>query len=213
MAERLQLRAYNATSIDTFKDALVAAVKETGGRIEWNTHPSGLAVDCRTAHQNHIHTLFIPYLGGIEHQIATALGVKLAEPWIELFIQEGTIWEYMLYEADTCIDIFSVAPEYWSNDDNVIRLRRGDSRLLSETWAVPIDKLRRYLVNWQMREIDEDTFEFRLTGKAYSDDYFEYGTFNQVFDFLRVLGGSGPYELVGWRESARSLHQFRHITR
>lgn len=97
----------------------------------------------------------------------TGVGRELDAAWITLFVQEGAIWEYALYRGDRCLDRFIVAPEYWDDSARFIAQRGGNPGVLSEAWGVPIERLQRYLVNWQMRDIDDDTFEFGLTGKAY----------------------------------------------
>jgi hypothetical protein len=135
--------------------------------------------------------------------LLTGVGRELDAAWITLFVQEGAIWEYALYRGDRCLDRFIVAPEYWDDSARFIAQRGGNPGVLSEAWGVPIERLQRYLVNWQMRDIDDDTFEFGLTGKAYPEDRFDYGNFNQVFDFLRVLGGADPTNtLAGARQHA-----------
>lgn len=42
-----------------------------------------------------------------------------------------------------------------------------------------------------MRHIDEDTYESVLRGKAYPDDRFEYGQYDQLFDLLDKLNHTG----------------------
>ncbi len=172
--------------------ALESVLKGKGGRISWDGEARRPAVDCRIAHTATVQSIYLPYLGGFEHELLTSVGRELDVSWIVLFAQEGSIWEYALYRGDRCVNRFSVAPEYWDDSTEFVDQRRGDPRLLAETWGVPIESLRRYLVNWQIADADNDTFEFGLTGKAYPEDRFAYGDFNQVFDFLRALGGEDP---------------------
>ena len=152
------------------------------------------------------------------------LGRKSGLPWIELRIQEGAIWDYALYQGDQCVDLFSVCPQYWSDppqltvfsygsslkrmvfeafgsrryDDMDERLAewKGKPAVLAELWGLPKARIERYLVNWGIAtDPKEHTFQFTLSGRAYPDDQFEYGNYEQFFDMLRVLGGKEPLDL------------------
>ncbi len=205
MGERLRLNAFKNVEEAAFRDKFEKILVERGGRIFWNEQSRGSAVDCRTAGNGGIQTLYVPYLGGVEHELLTSLGRELGGPWIALFVREGSLWEYQLYQRDECIDTFSVAPEYWDDTPSFVTMHSGNARLLAEVWGVPYERIHRYIVNWKLVEIDDDTSEFRLRGKAYPEDQFKYGDFNQVFDFLRALGGSDPLNLNAGAK-AHALH-------
>ncbi|MCE9611872.1 MAG: hypothetical protein K8R23_16870 [Chthoniobacter sp.] len=206
MGARLQIGVFRECDRSRFELALETVAKELGVRITLDEAPSPPAKDCRTAHAQGVQSIYLPYLSGVEHQLITGLGRKLDCAWMMLYLQEGSIWEYRLYRADRCLDNFSVAPQYWTDSKEFTAQRRGNPRLLSETWGTPVEELQRYIADWQMRDIDDDTFEFALKGKAYPHDRSDYGAPNQVFDFLQALGGMDPLNiLAGARQHALYL--------
>jgi len=111
MGERLQFSAFRDPDKDRFCLALEHVLKGKGGHIAWDEEPRHPSIDCRTAHTADVQSIYVAYCGRFEHDLLTGIGLELDAPWITLFIQEGTIWEYILYRGDRCLDCFSVAPE------------------------------------------------------------------------------------------------------
>jgi hypothetical protein len=73
-----------------------------------------------------------------------------------------------------------------------LRRWRGDAQKLAALWQLPVERIDRYIVQWGLYAIDEDTFDYRLKGKAYPTDRFNYGNPDQMDDFLKALGGEFP---------------------
>ncbi len=142
-----------------------------------------------------VHTLYLGRESGTGQRIAREIGLRLTIPWLHLLIGEDTTWEYQLYQGSACLDKFSVCPQYWDDDPNFIAEHRGNPDLLAAAWSIPKERIVNYLVNWQMRDLDDATFEFMLSGKAYETDRFSYGEIWQMFDFLNALGGKDPVNL------------------
>ena len=206
MGKRFQLNVFRERDQDRFRQAIESVLGEKGSWISWDEAPNRPAADCRTAHAAEVQSIYVADLGGFEHELLLGLGRELGGVWITLLVQEGAIWEYMLYHRDQCIDRFSVAPAYWDDSAEFAAKRRGNSTLLSEMWGVSLDLIPRCLVDWQMGETGEGVLEYGRRGKAYPGDRFGYRDFNQVFDFLRALGGSDPTNcLAGARQHALFL--------
>lgn len=197
MGERLTLWAYRC-NLNGFERALEAAVTTFRCKILWGRKPEREEHDCRIASTVSVQDLYLDYMGGLEQKIAESVGRTLDVPWIVLMISEGSLWEYVLFHGASCIDRFSVAPEYWDDDPDFISLHRGNSELLARTWGVPKVAIDRYLRNWGMRNLVDDEFEFTLHGKAYETDKYQYGDIWQMIDFLHALGGKDPTNILAY---------------
>jgi hypothetical protein len=94
------------------------------------------------------------------------------------------------------VDTFSAAPEYWKEPDDIteeyLRRWRGDPQKLAALWRLPLDRIERYIIQWGLHAVDEDTFDYRLKGKAYPAYRHEYGNPDQMYDCLKALGGEFP---------------------
>lgn len=203
MGERLQLRVYRGPTEAEFRRLAAEAARQHRGVITWDSPGDG-DHDLRTAHRNRIHTVYLPSQGGVESAFCETIGELADCPWIELRIQEGTLWDYVLLKGLQLIDQFSVCPQYWDGGaifDESLRTWQGNPETLSQLWEIPVGAVSRYLVNWGYNH-DEDSDMFGLNGRAYPSDEFEYGDYQQMWDFLRVLGGESPthqHSLV-WRQ-------------
>jgi len=194
MSTRLELRLFRESDPAAFLAALERAALEQGGKITWNTAGKGKE-DLRVSSRGSVHSLYVPYQDRA-YQFCLEAGRCLNCPWIEIRIQEGSLWDYALYRGAELADKFSVAPEYWEDPDDVtddyLHAWRGKPEVLSKLWGLPLSAVDRYLVSWGFHLVDEDTSEFRLKGKAYPEDKYEYGNPDQMYDVLRVLGGEFP---------------------
>lgn len=195
MAQRFKLRLYKGPSGSTMRQVMSDVALSLGGAITWSKPASGVQ-DLRMAHVGDVHTLDIPYQGGIEFLFCKDVGSRLGGSWLELRIQEGSIWDYALYRGGKMLDKFSVCPQFWEGgelDAKEMEAWKGKPAVLAEAWGLPVDGIRNYLVNWGYRN-RPDTFDFELKGKAYSTDEHSYGNYEQFFDVLNVLGGKEPME-------------------
>jgi hypothetical protein len=196
MGTSLQLRVYRSDSTEAFREAVVQAAATLHGSLTWAQSGRGPA-DLRLSSKGCTHTLYIPYQA-LSFPFCQEIGCILDAPWIEIRIQEGSLWDYTLYRGAECVDRFSVAPEYWLEPkaitEDYLREQRGNPQKLSTLWDIPVERIERYLVSWGFYVVDEDTFAFRLKGKAYETDRFEYGNPDQMDDFLKALGGEFPME-------------------
>jgi hypothetical protein len=179
---------------DDFHQVIDRAVMKLGGSIIWGREGEG-DQDFRLQSIESTHTLYLPYQPG-DYQFLTHLGQLSGLPWIELRIQEGTLWDYALYQGNECIDLFSVCPQYWHGgqiDQDEFTRWQGRPELLAKVWGLPVEKVKNYLVNWGYQIVpDTGLFQFQLRGKAYPDDEYSYGEYEQFFDVLRTLGGIEP---------------------
>ena len=191
MSSRLILRLYKCADEMRFHEAVLMAAKAMSEPMRWG-YPTAPRDKIESAYQDGVHTTFVPWQQH-EYAFSAELGHILDVPWIELRIQESNHWDYTLYHGKECLDDFSTCPQYYEDDEEHLKLKRGQPQILSKTWGIPLDRIERYLVNWGTR-INRKTKEeeFVLKGKAYPDDEFEYGDYEQYFDVLRVLSGKWP---------------------
>ena len=192
------LRLYKGTEAATFREEMSRAAETVGGSIKWNVPHARPDEDLRLAHNNDVHTVYLPYNEDLHLVYFQELGRRLRLPWLEIRIQDGSIWTYTLYRGKEVLDTFSVCPQYWDADQTApaeLEEWQGKPDVLSKAWNLPIERVEKYLVNWGYRDQpDSNFFEFRRTGKAYPTDEHPYGDYEQFFDVLKVLGGVEPRE-------------------
>ena len=208
MGMRYTLRLFKGNTPVEFRDAMQAIAESVNAVLTWN-HTD--AYDMRLAHSGDVHTLYIPYQDGSDTFFCEALGKRLAIPWMELRIQEGSLWDYSLCDGGIGVDNFSTLPQYWledpeNPDPEYMNQWKGDALVLARLWNLPVNRIDKYLVNWGYRidPSDPDIFHCDLTGKAYPTDRAPYGDYEQFFDFLRALGGTEPIERHSLRLPPRS---------
>jgi hypothetical protein len=204
MAERNTLRIFKGPSKDQFRQTAEAVAKRYGGLIEWNASPDDDWLHFFVSHNDTIHTALLPYVrDAADYLFCKKLAVELNVPWIQLRIQDGTLWDYSLYSAGKHLSNFSTLPEYWGEDDEWNQTQRGDPQLLATIWGIDRHRIERYLLPWgfQLRE-EAGTFETTRKGKAYDEDKYPYGDIWQMHDFLRAIGGIDPYDF--------SINEFQH---
>lgn len=194
MSTRFELRLFRGGTAESFRETLAQAASSLGGAITWDQHGSGES-DLRFFSRGEVHSLYIPYQN-LAFPLCREIGRILDCPWIEIRIQEGSLWDYALYQGTECIDTFSVAPEYWEEPGDIteddLRRWRGDPQKLAISWQLPVASVERYIVSWGFHIVDDDTCAFRLKGKAYPNDKYEYGDPDQMYDLLKKLGGEFP---------------------
>jgi hypothetical protein len=190
MGERNSVFVFKGPTLDEFRDAMSLVVEQLGGRLEWDARPSPAHAPVTTSHNDNTHAAYIHPKG---YEIAMRMGTRLACPWINVRIQEGSLWDYSLYEANRSIDDFSTLPEYWNDDVTWQATRRGNPELLANCWQIEQSRIENYLRPWGFKlDEDEEVFKALLRGKAYPTDRHEYGDIWQMTDFLRALGAHDP---------------------
>ena len=139
--------------------------------------------------------------------------------WMELRIQEGSLWDYSLYRGDAHLHNFSTWPTYWDTDRQFVESQRGNVDQLVQSWGCEKQRVANYLRQWKEKfhwysyplgwikwlysppiVMSTGHWYFRLFnpiellphGKAYDSDEHEYGDIWQVLDFLRALGATDP---------------------
>ena len=191
MAERNSVYVFKGPTTEQFRDAAHAVVEGLGGKLDWDARPEPINARLLTSHNGNVHAAYIHCEG---YKVAMGIGSTLETPWINVRIQEGTLWDYSLYRADLHLDSFSTMPEYWEEDDeDWLATQRGNPKLLAECWQLDTAYFENYLKPWGY-EVDEDegVINTSLRGKAYPRDNFEYGDIWQMTDFLRALGAHDP---------------------
>ena len=153
MAERNSVYVFKGPTIEQFRDAFYSVVEGLGGTLNWDTRPEPMGAKLLTSHNGNVHAAYIKCDG---YKVAMGIGSKLEMPWINVRIQEGALWDYSLYMADSHLDNFSTMPEYWEEDnDEWLATQRGNPNLLSECWQLDIASIENYLKPWGY-EVDED---------------------------------------------------------
>lgn len=194
MGERASYTLFKGVSEAAFHGALSKVAEKHAGHFEleptkdWDS-------SCSIASWGGVHGLIVSHRCPpmVLSHIAGALGQRA---WLQVRIQEGSLWDMTLYNGSMYIDNFSTLPEYWGDDDPLtVEWKKGRPALLALAWDVPIERIERYYRQWGMRIVDDDTFETILRGKAYETDQSEYGSIWQAHDFMRALGADpeGPW--------------------
>jgi hypothetical protein len=107
------LRLYKGTDAAGLRNAMVGAATSLGGRVHWDQFGLDAKSALRLAHRGDVHTVYVPYQSnGLDFIFCKEVGRRLNLPWLELRIQEGSIWDYALYRGDALLDKFSVCPQY-----------------------------------------------------------------------------------------------------
>jgi hypothetical protein len=189
MGERNSVYVFKGPSIDQFRDAITSVVAELGGRLKWDQHPDQFVAGMLTSHNDTVHAAYIHQKG---HEVAEEIGVRLKIPWINIRIQEGSLWDYSLYDGKIHVDNFSTLPEYWEDDEEWQATQRGKPNVLANLWQVDQRTVENYLKPWGYKRLDDRIFDTILRGKAYPTDRFEYGDIWQMTDFLCALGAHDP---------------------
>jgi hypothetical protein len=214
MGERLTIRIFKGVTTQEFRAAAEEVATKYGGAVNWNSKPQHPDRDFRTSHNEKVHAAYLPYLSGADYLFCQKIAAALSVPWIDLRIQEGSLWDYSLYRGAQHLDNFSTLPEYWGYDEQWIATQRGNPQLLADTWGIQVERIEKYLLPWGF-EVDEDegVFSTLRRGKAYPADKNEYGDIWQMFDFLRAVGATDPvnYEATGEQHELRcpSLHELQ----
>ena len=201
MGERTVLRVFRYDNPERLRGLAAEAATELGGVIEWNQAGDPHDSDLRLGHFDGVHTAYLPYISFTKpaSKFFQLWRQLLKCPSLELRMQEGTLWDYTLFDGSEIADNFSTCPQYWEGEETpdwFIAERRGNPQLLSRLWGIPIERIGRYITQWGYK-LDEEAeyegvFHFLLTGKAYPTDEFEYGSVHQFYDFLRAIGGGFP---------------------
>jgi hypothetical protein len=207
MALRHTIYAYKTSDINQFKTAVINAAKKVGAVAEL-CKPKSYQNELKIVKGFNSISIMYPY--GTIYDFLQRLSAELdAIPWISVRIQEGSHWDYSLHRGFVILDDFSTYPQYWTSDDDPIEnLRRsGWPEMLELAWDTPKEKFCEYLRHWYW-DYDEDEENFRnsLAGKAYPNDEFEYGRYEQFWDFLRSLGIVDPWTSSQENVETISLH-------
>lgn len=131
MGERNSVYVFKGPNLRTFRDTSFSVVADLGGRLDWEVHPEPMQAKLLTSHNGHVHAA---YIHSNEYEIAKTLGARLAIPWINVRIQEGSLWDYSLYDAEDHLDNFSTLPEYWEDDPEWLATQRGRPDVLASVW-------------------------------------------------------------------------------
>jgi hypothetical protein len=208
MGMRYVTRLFKPAKKPNFKTVVLAVAEEVGAYAEPSKDGGDMRL-LRIGERAGIYTADFPYVCG-DHIFFRQLGIKLGGVWLEARIQEGSHWDYTLQYPGVVLDNFSTLPEYWSEDELIKLSTQGRPEILAKAWGVPIELIERYVRQWGMRTIDEDTYETVLEGKAYPTDRFEYGNYDQLFDLIEKLNYTNERKwffdlrLPSWNFSAKA---------
>jgi hypothetical protein len=191
MGERNSVFVFKGPTLEEFQTAFCEVVRQLGGRCVWDERPPAMKSLLLTSHKDRIHAAYIHWE---EYKIASALGKRMKIPWINVRIQEGSLWDYSLYQGSEKLDNFSTMPEYWDSNPEFLANWRGNADVLANVWNIEKSRFENYMRPWY-GGIDEDNcivHNSELTGRAYPEDQFEFGDIWQMTDFLRALGAHDP---------------------
>lgn len=190
MGESNSVFVFRGTTENELQEQMSIAVTSFGGQLDWSARPDAMSAKLLTSHRDNTHAAYIDLKG---FEIAKAIGKSLGITWMNLRIQEGSLWDYSLYSGADHADNFSTLPEYWDDDSEWIATQRGNPELLARLWQIEQNTIDRFLRPWGMEQDEEARiFRTRLQGKAYPSDRYGYGDIWQMTDFLRSLGAHDP---------------------
>jgi hypothetical protein len=219
MGERIQVRIYRGVSEPIFRQVASEVASKVGGAVVWDARSNTPRDGMSTAVSDSAISVYLPYLGGVDYLFCSAIAMRLNAVWMELRIQEGSLWDYSLYRGDTHLHNFSTLPTYWNTDRAFVRSQRGDVDQLVAVWGCDKNRVANYLRQWKMRfpwysyplgwikwvyspprVMSTGHWYHRLfggyktvpRGKAYESDQHEYGDIWQMCDFMRALGAADP---------------------
>lgn len=177
---------------DAFKSIMKSCFSSFGGRLTWNAE--GSQTTCYYSGTNSAQAIAVTVPCD---PIVQLMGERIGGAWLEINLQESSFWEYILKVGIELVDQFSVAPQKWEEDEEFCAEWSGNPRVLADVWAVPLERIERYLVNWDPGQVWNERFQkemhgFQLSGKAYPEDTYPYGSVWQVSDFVHALGGEMP---------------------
>src|SRR6185503_331071 len=95
MGLRLTLRLFKGLDDATMRHLMEQAAYDLKGSIRWNEPGKGLE-DLRLSRNGTTHSLYLPYQK-LDYPFCEQIGLLSGLPWLELRIQEGSIWDYSLY--------------------------------------------------------------------------------------------------------------------
>lgn len=226
MGDRLNLCLFRGMTDSDFLATAESIVSRIGGRIIRDVPNSQSRHVFFTCANDQTLCVSMPYLGGSEHLLCKQISESRRGVWMELRIQEGSLWDYSLFKGGDHLHNFSTLPEYWDRDPAYLRSQRGNVEELCEVWNCEKSQVVNYLRPWKMRRpwyaylfgwinlfytppmvISTghwysrifETYEIFPKGKAYPSDRHGYGEVWQVLDFLEAIGGSNPSEADGNR--------------
>jgi|GEM_PF-3415618 len=207
MGLRLTINAFKGIDRARFRAAFEEVVVRHGGRVSWDSSDPAAGDEVRMAHRDDVHTIYLAY--PLDYLIPRSMARRLGSPWYELRIQEGSHWDATLRLGDREVDDFSTLPQYWDDDPAEIGRKKGNAAAVARTWGVPVERIERYLANWEIIEPENAWVRIRRhlakwglplrnperthrQGKAYPTDRYEYGNYCQMEDYLFALGGRMP---------------------
>ncbi|MEX2112307.1 MAG: hypothetical protein WD845_03935 [Pirellulales bacterium] len=191
MGERNSVHAFKGPTAEQICAGIEDAVAELGGQVHWDQRPDSDQCSLWVSHNNVVHSAVF---GQRDYEIASFVAVRFNCPYLNVRIQEGSLWEYSLFLGATHLDNFSTLPEYWvdlefpaEGELEWLETRRGQPQVLAQTWGIDQKRIERYLRPWGWN-LGEDCFTTTLRGKAYESDHHEAGDIWQMTDFLEALG-------------------------
>ena len=130
--------------------------------------------------------------------VMSATARLLSSPLLTVAFQEKTFWEASLsVDGDTVFN-FSTSPTYWGEEEAKSYL--WNANVLAEIWDVPVERIERYLVDWELTDVWIEEMKIMSPGykkhgeQAYPADTCEYGDPFQCIDFINALGAADPQE-------------------
>jgi hypothetical protein len=93
MGERNSVYVFKGPTIDEFRDTMATVVSGLGGRLDWDARPAPMGANLMTSHNANVHAAYVNCRG---YEVATGIGTELKIPWINVRIQEGSLWDYSL---------------------------------------------------------------------------------------------------------------------
>ncbi len=190
MGERNSVYVYKGLTLEEFRGAIESVATELKGQIAWDEHPQPFSAGLLTSHHGRVHAA---YFSQGDFEFAKRVGSRVDGPWINVRIQEGSLWDYSLYQGPAHVQNFSTWPEYWGETDRKwLQAQRGNAAQLAEIWQIEPANIANYLLPWKYRSLRRGGMRVARRGKAYEQDQFEYGDIWQMTDFLRALGAHDP---------------------
>ena len=97
MSERNSVYVFKGPTVDEFRDTMAIVVASLDGKLDSGRTPcADRSESPATSHNANVHAAYIDYRGD---SVATGIGTALKIPWINVRIQEGSLWDYSLVRS------------------------------------------------------------------------------------------------------------------
>lgn len=189
------------TAVAEFQRVFAEVVFRRHGKSGWNSAPPDNKGLFRIAEAERFtivewHDALLYRGGMVMDEVSRVLGGR---PMLHLRTW-ASYWYYHFQVGSVAIDQFNTdPPDVNERYQSLVRAGfAGRPEIIARAFHVDLDDIRPYFRQWPKEQDDDGLWRFCISGYARPGDDAEFGDPDQVFDFLRALGGPRRSE-IEWR--------------